>query len=259
MTNIMKNNLFTYATSELSQDAFLCWLFSYAMKDAKKDEGLNKCAIAFLKEFIPDLKGKTNDQICVTKITRQYAKIDVLLEVNDQYYVIIEDKTYTSDHDNQLMRYKDQLLSDGIPESDIFCIYFKTGFEANSMGAISAGYDVFDRKKILAILRAHKSEITNDIFCDYYASIEAFEADVQKYKTVPVAEWDWKAIYGYYDELIRDKAFSTGVLDGEFSYDYIANQSGGFYGAWIFQKHPATFGELAFLSIYSAGIQRRLN
>ena len=31
----LKNNLFNYATSELSQDAFLCWLASYALEDAE--------------------------------------------------------------------------------------------------------------------------------------------------------------------------------------------------------------------------------
>ena len=29
----LKNNLFNYATSELSQDAFLCWLASYALEE----------------------------------------------------------------------------------------------------------------------------------------------------------------------------------------------------------------------------------
>ena len=29
----MKNNIFSYATGELSQDAFICWLMSYAMKN----------------------------------------------------------------------------------------------------------------------------------------------------------------------------------------------------------------------------------
>ena len=29
----MKNNLFSYATSELSQDAFICWLCSFALPE----------------------------------------------------------------------------------------------------------------------------------------------------------------------------------------------------------------------------------
>lgn len=38
--NELKNNLFEYATSELSQDAFICWLASYAHDEAEKDEAL---------------------------------------------------------------------------------------------------------------------------------------------------------------------------------------------------------------------------
>ena len=36
---------------------------------------------------------------------KQYKSIDVLLTVNDKYKIIIEDKTYTSEHDDQLNRY----------------------------------------------------------------------------------------------------------------------------------------------------------
>ena len=38
--NELKNNLFEYATSELSQDAFICWLASYAHEEAEKDAAL---------------------------------------------------------------------------------------------------------------------------------------------------------------------------------------------------------------------------
>lgn len=40
----LKNNLFYYATKELSQDAFICWLCSYALEDADdSDDELIKC------------------------------------------------------------------------------------------------------------------------------------------------------------------------------------------------------------------------
>lgn len=68
-----QNNIFHYATSELSQDAFLCWLFSYALKDADNDAALNACAIDFLKQFIILLKtlmiyGSVKSQKGSTKI-----------------------------------------------------------------------------------------------------------------------------------------------------------------------------------------------
>ena len=45
MKMLSKNNLFAYATSELSQDAFIAWLMSFAMKEFEgKDVLLTKCA-----------------------------------------------------------------------------------------------------------------------------------------------------------------------------------------------------------------------
>jgi hypothetical protein len=40
-------NLFSYATSELSQDAFICWLLSWASLEYKDVDGqLHQCAIS---------------------------------------------------------------------------------------------------------------------------------------------------------------------------------------------------------------------
>ncbi|NLY79687.1 MAG: hypothetical protein GX072_07305, partial [Lysinibacillus sp.] len=45
-------NLFQFATSELSQDAFLCWLMSWAQKDFQSiDETMQKIAVNFISEI----------------------------------------------------------------------------------------------------------------------------------------------------------------------------------------------------------------
>lgn len=242
----MKNNLFTYATSELSQDAFICWLMSYAMKDARPDKALRRCAVAFIKEFIPELVGESDDEIAITNIERQHGKIDVLLTINDRYWVIIEDKTFTSDHDDQLQRYKDLLKREGIEPKSIYGIYYKIGFESDTSNAEAAGYAVFDRKRILSILDANKNGISSDIFTDYLDFYTAFEADVQKYKTLPVGKWDWKMVQGFFDDLKHDPDFSRGVLDGDMNYDYVANPSGGFYGMWIFPHNSLAFKSVEY-------------
>ena len=49
----MQNNLFYYATKELSQDAFICWLCIFAIDDFRcKDEALSECARHILCKFI---------------------------------------------------------------------------------------------------------------------------------------------------------------------------------------------------------------
>ena len=67
----MKNNLFNYATSELSQDAFLCWLASYALEDA-----LRSCAREMLELFVPEFNGRP---FTLTDVERQVWHIDALL------------------------------------------------------------------------------------------------------------------------------------------------------------------------------------
>ncbi len=45
----MENNLFTYAYKELSQDAFICWLMSYAKVNAEEDKALGNVLLVLLE------------------------------------------------------------------------------------------------------------------------------------------------------------------------------------------------------------------
>lgn len=45
LVELSSNNLFRYATSELSQDAFICWLVSFALRENEGvDKVLTQCA-----------------------------------------------------------------------------------------------------------------------------------------------------------------------------------------------------------------------
>lgn len=72
----LKNNLFNYATSELSQDAFLCWLASYALEAAEPDDALRSCAREMLELFVPEFNGRP---FTLTDVERQVWHIDALL------------------------------------------------------------------------------------------------------------------------------------------------------------------------------------
>jgi len=77
-------NIFDYATSELSQDAFLTWLIQWADKDYQEiDSSLNACAISFVQELL----GKDNSyKIETVEAGRQWNNIDVWALVNNQYF-----------------------------------------------------------------------------------------------------------------------------------------------------------------------------
>lgn len=59
--------------------------------------------------FVPEFEGK---KFKLLNVERQVDNVDVLLTVECEekiYKIIVEDKTYTSEHDNQLNRYVEEL------------------------------------------------------------------------------------------------------------------------------------------------------
>lgn len=233
-----QNNIFHYATSELSQDAFLCWLFSYALKDADNDAALNSCAIDFLKQFI-DTSQNTNDIWLSEEPKRQYKNIDILLTVNNHYKIIIEDKTYTNEHDNQLKRYYD-LIQKEFPKYEVRAIYFKTGFQSNLNAINSSKYKFFGLEDIITTLQKYVNKTQNAIFLNYYEYLKRFYERIQQYKTQPVCSWNWEQINGFYESIKNDKTILQGM---NCDYGYVANQSGGFYGMWLTDNSIYKFNE----------------
>lgn len=225
------NNIFTYATSELSQDAFLCWLFSFAMKDSDYEPVLKACAVDFLKQFIPELEAE--NEIWISEVPKkQYKFVDVLLTVNDKYKVIIEDKTYTSEHDNQLKNYADTITND-FNEYKKICVYFKIGFQGGLSNVIENNYLIFMRKNILSTLEKYIDKTDNVIFKSYYEMIKSLDEEANKYKVLPVCEWDWAQINEFYDQL---KSKIKKDFNYDCNYGKVNNESGGFYGLWIYNS-----------------------
>ena len=99
----MKNNLFSFATSELSQDAFICWCLNWINYP---NENLYPMAKDIFSNLLKEEKDLENEEI---EIKRQVKKIDVLvlLKKSKKAY-IIEDKTYTSEHSDQINKYKNR-------------------------------------------------------------------------------------------------------------------------------------------------------
>ena len=96
-------NIFDYATSELSQDAFFAWLLKWG-EEKYKDYPLNKVAVDLLKLFYGNSLPLIVDEI---EVCTQYKHIDIWVKINEKYNLIIEDKTNTQFHGNQLDDYKE--------------------------------------------------------------------------------------------------------------------------------------------------------
>lgn len=221
----MKNNLFTYATSELSQDAFICYLMSFALEDAKDDPILRQCAKAVLTEMVPEISGS---HTVLTNVERQVNHIDVLLTAvsnEKKYKIIVEDKTYTSEHSNQLLRYLEDLRNI-YPDFTPCGVYYKTGFQSDLSTVRKAGYQIITRSRMLELLAPCAAQTGNQIILDYFEYWNTFEKEAQSYRTTPLAQWGWRQIYGFYDTL-KNSDFPDKKQVG-MKYEHVVNRSGGF-------------------------------
>ena len=233
----LKNNLFNYATSELSQDAFICWLASHALVDCdgnyiSSDDVLRECALQMLVMFVPEFKGKKFDLLSVE---RQVKKTDVLLTViceGKKYAVIVEDKTYTSEHSNQLLTYKDEIevmFKEQKETVEIKGVYYKTWYQSDLQNVLDANYLVVLREDVLKLMEPYYHKTNNAIFRDYYDYWNATHMDCLNYVCLPTREWNDKQIYAFYDYLKENFFKNKGMYAG---YGYVANPNGGFHGLW---------------------------
>lgn len=222
-----KPNLFAFATSELSQDAFICWLLSWAdPKYADDEPALNKTAIHFLDRLFDLGRVRRPTRYETVVVQKQHFQIDVFVSVNSDFGIVIEDKTFTKQHSGQLERYV-STATKTLPKENVAFIYIKTGDQSSYADVEAAGFSCFRRQDFLNVLElARQSGVTNEILRDFHTNLLALEERVNSYKSTSVYEWgsDWNCWAGFFMELRKR------LGDGE--WDYVANASGGFMGFW---------------------------
>lgn len=223
----MRPNIFDIATKELNQDAFITWLLKFADDKFKPmDELLNECGKAFIYELIKKQLPDFNEQILKVKAGRQWENIDVWAEINDKYLIIIEDKTDTSHHSNQLKRYKaiaEKWCSTNNFEPPI-CIYLKTGNESqSSLKSINKeGFVIFNRLNFISLLDKYKTT-QNNIFLDFFDRLKRIEKSNNEFENKLISEWngsDWQGFFQFLEKEID-------IIN----WNYVNNQNGGFWNA----------------------------
>lgn len=232
----MKPNIFRLATKELSQDGFFTWLLQWADNDhCKQDEQLNETA----KDFVRLLLKQTPDFL-INKVEagRQWNNIDIWVEVNDEYFIGIEDKTNTGEHSEQLERYK-KIATNHYKNKNhkLVFVYLKTGNESSATlkKVIEKGYSTIDRRTILSIL--NQREVHNDIFNDFKEYLTAIENQTNSYTKFKKIISDWNAGEGFFIKLQE-------LIPEWTDWRYVANQNGGFLGFWYHWQGTNDIGEI---------------
>lgn len=250
-----KPNIFEYATKELSQDAMICWLLKWSEAGQSDDRELHDCGVRFvcalLRKHDPKIQLNEIDEV---EIHQQDQKIDVLARVKDksdrQYVLLIEDKTGTKNHGEQLKEYYTK-VADGKTklgpvnkDENLYPIYLKTGnqslrddrcIEENKRIEGKYNYKVFNRQDFLEVFELYAGD--NAILLDFRQHLEQLEYRTNSYKEWTKEEreqndkgeyWYWNAWEGFYrcleEKLSRNK--------WGYGWGYVPNPAGGFLGWW---------------------------
>lgn len=224
----MKPNLFWYATSELSQDAILCWLLSWADNKHRSDNTiLHETGVAFLNSIYERAKIQPPPEYESVEIRQQDGGIDILCILNGDTAIIIEDKVGTKQHSDQLPRYKDHVGQLGFSADKILPVYLQTRDQSDYSEVVKHGYVVYERRDILSVLESPigiAASKKSDVVSNYSAYLRIIEDEVQSFRKLVPKDWSWDSWKGFYTEL--QKALDDGC------WDYVANPAGGFLGFW---------------------------
>lgn len=231
MTPDMKN-IFEFATKELSQDAFLRWLFeNYNCGDSQVRAACRRLFDSFTG-------GKLDfDKIENIKTVAQWKSIDVAIwfDIGDKnYLIVIEDKIFTPDQNNQLQRYKnavsehnewwranaaaeeskkhaiERYIKDD-KDDNVFYIFYKTDvMEPDEKDRIThLGWRVYDIEKISRLFMPLPHG-ENDLLDDYIRHIETLH-NAARHEGAP-SKWDliaWHAFFIEYKNEITSRQGET--------------------------------------------------
>ncbi len=232
----MKPNIFKIATKELSQDGFFTWLIQWADNAySQHNQQLNETA----KDFVRLLLGKMSDfQITKVEVWRQWNKIDILVEVNDEYTIVIEDKTDSEEHSDQLERYKQIAINYYKNKNHkLVFVYIKRGNESSSTlkEVRKKSYLTVGRKDILNVF--NRREVHNDIFNDFKEYLIDIENETNSYSKFENVTSERRAGEGFFMKLQE-------IIKEPTDWNYVPNPTGGFLGFWYHSRSIQSIGEI---------------
>lgn len=236
-------NLFSYATSELSQDAVLAWLAAWAAPGLEQhNPDLHRLGRGFLRK----LMGGRELVIERIQVDQQVGGIDVLIQVGvagaRPRAILIEDKKGTREHGNQLTRYREHVLSlrafgDGAryEAEDLVLVYFQAYDQADYKNVEALGYTVLRVSDMLELLEAHRAAVErSEIVEQFFLHLEGVHEELSRWQTSPFAKWSdsYWPWFGFFRALQESLLEQTRWTNRDGSLGYISNPRGGFMGMW---------------------------
>ena len=221
-----KPNLFSIATKELSQDAFITWLIQWADESYKESNNpLHSIGENFVR-FLIEKRFSTKD-LTINKVEAgmQWNNIDIWADINEEYFIIIEDKIDTSEHDEQLKRYEKIVTDYYDNKRKLIPIYLKTGIESihTASDIRKKCWEYCGRDEFLNFLNSQSSP--NNIFSDYVSYLNEKNQETNSFSKYENLN-SWEATKGLFVWIQKSISEWSG-------WDYVPNPSGGFLGLWF--------------------------
>jgi len=220
-----KPNLFQYATKELSQDAFLCWLLAWSdERNCGEDGALHAAGLNLLNSLLR-LHGEAPLEKPSITIHKQLYHVDIVVEVNQDLILMVEDKVHSTEHAAQLT-YLGNIVRE-YPNRKVLPIFFKTGDQCDYSDVENAGYLCFLRAQLLSVLdEGLQLGVTHPIYTDFRDYLWEREASVEAFRQMRIVDWPQgsSSWIGFFKALKKAKP--------AMAWGYVHNQSGGFWAAW---------------------------
>ncbi len=207
---VIKPNLFSFATSELSQDAIIAWLIQWAdPRFAAHDQALHETG----QYFIHKMYGSEVVEIEEVNINPQEYKIDLLIRLKCkdgiQRIILLEDKVYAHEHGDQLNKYLKRINDTHASREHILPIFLKTGFQQDWSSAQAAGYREITATDLLDIWQFGASKgVKNDIFADFGVHLHKLARDFDQaaidfrnFDDLPVRDWSHWHWVGFFTKM----------------------------------------------------------
>ena len=175
-------NLYRFATKELAQDATIAYILEWADPEHRKSyPRLHALGIELLRSL---LRTQEVDlpPIKTLHIETQVDRIDILVQINanqnaNRIILIIEDKVSTTEHSNQIERYKEIVKEKYSGSYDhLVAVYLKTGNESREYLPPKDKCGSFLRRDVLDVLNRFQ-DTQNTIVDDFRIHLQRLEDD----------------------------------------------------------------------------------
>ena len=222
----------------------MCWLINWASPEFAKDERMHRLGV----DFVSQLVGVESIDVKSCVVKRQWNSIDILCLINDEHVIVIEDKSGSHEHSNQLKRYK-KLVAEAYPTRKRKLWYIQTGNQGVYDNVKKAGYEVMTRERLLSFFETNiqtHGEIRNNIFYDYYEHLSELQTGENAYKSTPLGDWNNAHWVGFYKEIERRLARNE-IPD--IFWNWATNPNGGFMYLQCMRKYSEREGCTLFLQL----------